>query len=398
MREDKPIIQTLMDTDLYKFSMQKTFLNNVPNVEARYRFKCRTAGVNLGRYAAEIREEVQSLASLSFSRAELDYLHNIPSLSGEYLAFLRDFRMDIHMVNVEAHGENLAIETQGSLVHVMPFEIYLLAIVQEVFTRNEYPDENYREARQRLEGKISFLKNSPRAHGFRYADMGGRRRESRAWHEYTVRRQAEELPEHFIGTSNMHLAMKYALTPIGTMAHEYLQAFQALCPRLADSQKVALETWLREFGGDLGTALTDVVGMDAFLRDLDLTLARQFAGFRHDSGCPYEWTDKLVARLKELQIDPTTKNAVYSDGLSLESAVTLFVAVKDRVKPLFGIGTHLTNDFGRQPLNLVIKMVACDDKPVAKISDSPGKGMCDDDNYLRKLMQEFRIAGHAAEM
>jgi nicotinate phosphoribosyltransferase len=398
MIKDKPIIHSLMDTDRYKFSMQKAFLTNYPDVNAHYRFKCRTTGVNIGRYADEIRAELQSLASLSFSREELDYLQNIPSLSGEYVDFLRFFRLDARLVNIEAHGEDLLIEALGPLVHVMPFEIYLLSIVQEVFTRNEYPHEDYREAKRRLEGKISFLQNSPAVHGFLYADFGGRRRESRDWHDYTVQRQSEALPEHFIGTSNMHLAMKYGLASIGTMAHEYLQAFQALCPRLAESQKVALETWVREFRGDLGTALTDVVGMDAFLRDLDLSLARQFDGYRHDSGCPYEWTEKLVARMKELQVDPMTKNAVYSDGLSMESAVTLFTAVKNAINPMFGIGTHLTNDFGRQPLNLVMKMVACNDQPVAKISDSPGKGMCEDAHFLRRLMQEFQIEGHVAEV
>lgn len=396
MRADKPIIRTLMDTDRYKFSMQKTFLHHYPGASAKYRFKCRTPGVNIGRYASEIREEVQSLDSLSFTGQELDYLRRIPSLSGDYIDFLRIFRLDSNFVNIEEQGGELLIEAEGPIVHAMPFELYLLSIVQEVYTRNEYPDQNYRESANRLEEKISYLQNNPAAHGFRYADFGGRRRESRDWHDHTVQRQAEALPQHFIGTSNMWLAMKYGLTPVGTMAHEYLQAFQALGPRLVDSQKIALETWVREFRGDLGIALTDVVGMDAFLRDLDLYFAKLFDGFRHDSGCPYQWTRKLVARLKELHIDPRTKTAVFSDGLTVETAVALHNSVKDEIKPLFGIGTHLTNDFGRPPLNLVMKMVECNGQPVAKISDSPGKGMCDNDNFLRYLMQVFRIEEDAS--
>lgn len=396
MKQDKPIIETLMDTDRYKLSMQKTFLHRYPGACARYRFKCRTQGVNLGRYADEIREQVQHLNSLAFSREELDYLGKIPSLAGDYVEFLRIFTLDDNFVNIEARGNDLAIEAEGPIIHTMPFELYLLPIVQEVFTRNEYPNEEYAEAKRRLEGKIAFLKETPDSKGFHYADFGGRRRESRAWHEYTVQRQAEALPDNFIGTSNMWLAMKYGLTPIGTMAHEYMQAFQALGPRLVDSQKVALETWVREFRGDLGIALTDVVGMNAFLRDLDIYFAKLFDGFRHDSGCPYEWTRKLVARLRELRIDPKTKTAVYSDSLTMETAVALYQSVKASINPVFGIGTHLTNDFGRPPLNLVMKMVECNGQPVAKISDSPGKGMCDNADFLRYLMQVFQIPAEAA--
>ncbi len=395
MKLDKPIIESLMDTDRYKLSMQKTFLHHHPGAFAKYRFKCRSFGADISGYADEIREEVASLDSLRFSAQELDYLRTIPSLTGDYLDFLRIFRLDDSFVHIDTLGPELVIEVEGPIVHTMLFELYVLQIVQEVFTRNQYPEEGYTEAERRLEQKIAYLRENPAARGFRYADFGGRRRESRQWHDYTVQRQAEALPGTFLGTSNMWLAMKHGLTPIGTMAHEYLQAFQALGPRLLDSQKIALETWVKEFRGDLGVALTDVVGMDAFLRDLDLYFAKLFDGFRHDSGCPYQWTEKLVRRLKELQIDPRTKTAVYSDGLTVESAVALYGAVKESIIPFFGIGTHLTNDFGRPPLNLVMKMVECNGQPVAKISDSPGKCMCDNPDFLRYLMQVFQVAAVA---
>lgn len=395
MKQDKPIIQTLMDTDRYKLSMQKTFLHHFPGAHARYRFRCRTKGVNLGKHADEIREQVRHLDSLSFTRAELDYIGRTPSLSGDYVDFLRIFRLDSNNVHIEVRGDDLCIEAQGPIVHAMPFELYLLPIVQEVFTRNEYPDEDYAEAKRRLEEKIAYVRGCGDAVDFRYADFGGRRRESRDWHEYTVLRQAEALPGNFIGTSNMWLAMKYGLTPIGTMAHEYLQSFQALGPRLVDSQKAALETWIKEFRGDLGIALTDVVGMDSFLRDLDLYFAKLLDGFRHDSGQPVKWTWKLVKRLEELRIDPITKSAVYSDGLTLVIAMALHRLVRNSIKPAFGIGTNLTNDFGRPALNLVMKMVECNGQPVAKISDSPGKGMCDNAEFLRYLMQVFQIPAEA---
>jgi nicotinate phosphoribosyltransferase len=391
MKQDKPIIRTLMDTDRYKFSMQKVFLRHYPAAKARYRLHCRTEGAGLGRYADEIREQVRHLDSLTFSREELGYLGRIPSLAGDYVDFLRTFRLDSSSVRIEARGNELIVEAEGPIVHAMPFELYILPIVQEVYTRNTYPGEDYVEAERRLDEKIAFVKRSDAAADFRYADFGGRRRESRDWHEVTVRRQAEALPDSFIGTSNMWLAMKYDLAPIGTMAHEYLQAFQVLGPRLVDSQKAALETWLEEFRGDLGIALTDVVGMDAFLRDLDLNFARLLAGFRHDSGQPVKWTWKLVQRLRDLNLDPLSKTAVYSDGLTLVTAMALHRLVRNSIRPVFGIGTHLTNDFGRPPLNLVMKMVECNGQPVAKVSDSPGKGVCDDENFMRYLKQVFRI-------
>ncbi len=392
MKQDKPVIETLMDTDRYKMSMQKAFLHHHPGAYARYRFKCRTQGVDLGQYADEIREQVRALDALTYSREELEYIKGIPSLTGDYVDFLRIFRLDSRMVSIENRNGELSIEAEGPIVYVMPFELYILPIVEEVYFRNEYPDLDYSEGRRRLEAKIDFIRSGEGLEGFRYADFGGRRRASRNWHDETVARQAEALPNRFIGTSNMWLAMKHGLAPIGTMAHEYLQAFQALGPRLVDSQKAALETWVREFRGDLGIALTDVVGMDAFLRDMDLYFAKLFDGFRHDSGCPFLWTRKLTDRLKELRIDPRTKTAVYSDGLTMEKAVTIYRTVKDSITAVFGIGTHLTNDCGPAPLNLVMKMVACNGQPVAKVSDSQGKGMCDNEDYLNYLMQVFRIA------
>jgi nicotinate phosphoribosyltransferase len=394
-QRDLPIITSLMDTDRYKFSMQKTFLHHYPAATAKYRFKCRNKGVWLGRYADEIREQVRALDSLTFTGEELAYCARIPSLAGDYIDFLRLFRLNSDYVSIRNVDGELEIVAEGPIVHTMPFELYLLPIVQEVYTRNVYPDQEYGEASRRLADKVAFLKAQPDLAGFRYADFGGRRRESRAWHEATVAYQAGELPGLFVGTSNMRLAMKYGLTPIGTMAHEYLQAFQALKVRLVDSQKAALETWVQEFRGDLGIALTDVVGIDAFLRDLDLYFAKLFDGFRHDSGCPYVWTDKLVARLLELRIDPKTKSVVYSDGLTMEGAVALYRTVRERINPSFGIGTHLTNDFGREPLNLVMKMTECNGQPVAKLSDSPGKGMCENPDFQRYLEQTFGIPGAA---
>jgi nicotinate phosphoribosyltransferase len=199
------------------------------------------------------------------------------------------------------------------------------------------------------------------------------------------------LGEHFAGSSNVFYAMKHGLLPLGTMAHEYLQACQALGPRLRDSQTFGFETWAREYRGDLGIALSDVYGMDAFLRDFDLYFCKLFDGARHDSGDPFDWGDRLLHHYEKNRIDPKTKTMIFSDGLNVPLAIQLFRRFGHRARMSFGIGTNLTNDLGYQPLQIVLKMVRCNGQPVAKLSDAPEKTMCDDLAYLNYLRQVFEI-------
>jgi nicotinate phosphoribosyltransferase len=207
----------------------------------------------------------------------------------------------------------------------------------------------------------------------------------------------EAVPDIFRGTSNVYLAKKLGITPIGTMAHEFLQAFQALDVRLRDFQKAALEAWVHEYRGDLGIALTDVVGMDAFLRDFDLYFAKLFDGLRHDSGDPYAWGDKAYRHYKKLKIDSRTKMLTFSDSLTIEKSWGLHEYFKSRFKTSFGIGTNLTNDMGHTPLNIVLKLVECNGQSVAKLSDSPGKTMTDNDTFLAYLRQVFEIPAPKTE-
>jgi nicotinate phosphoribosyltransferase len=183
--------------------------------------------------------------------------------------------------------------------------------------------------------------------------------------------------------------MKFGLIPIGTMAHEYMQSFQAFGVRLRDFQKASLEAWVQEYRGDLGIALTDVVGMDAFLDDFDLYFAKLFDGLRHDSGDPVVWGEKAIAHYAALRIDARTKRLVFSDGLNLDSAIALYRHFADRIMTGFGIGTHLTNDVGLAPLNIVMKLVQANGQSVAKLSDSPGKTLCKDETFLAYLRQVF---------
>jgi len=175
------------------------------------------------------------------------------------------------------------------------------------------------------------------------------------------------------------------------MAHEYLQACQALGPRLRDSQSFGFETWAREYRGDLGIALSDVYGFDAFLRDFDMYFCKLFDGARHDSGDPFEWGERLIRHYENNRVDPRSKMLVFSDALTFPLMIQLFERFRDRAKTAFGIGTNLTNDLGYTPLQIVIKMVRCNGQPVAKLSDTPAKNMCDDEAYVQYLRQVFEI-------
>lgn len=203
------------------------------------------------------------------------------------------------------------------------------------------------------------------------------------------------VPGQFKGTSNVQLAMELGLVPIGTMAHEYLQSYQSHGVRLRDFQRAALEDWVQEYRGDLGIALTDVVGMDAFLADFDLYFAKLFDGLRHDSGDPLVWAEKALAHYAKLRIDPHTKRLVFSDGLDLATAMRLYRTLGSRTQLGFGIGTHLTNDVGLNPINIVMKLTRCNGQPVAKLSDSPGKTLCDDTTFLAYLRQVFHVEPQA---
>ena len=278
-------------------------------------------------------------------------------------------------------------------MHQGSYEILVLAIVSELYFKGCDQAAALEEGRRRLNAKIELLLGSRgarrRRHPFEFFDFGLRRRFCAAWQREVVETLATRAPQHFKGTSNVLLAKELGLSPIGTMAHEYLQTYQAQGVQLRRSQSAALEDWVQEYRGDLGIALTDVVGMDAFLRDFDLYFAKLFDGLRHDSGDPVVWGEKALDHYRTLGIDAHTKRLVFSDGLTLARALDLFEHFADRVQVGFGIGTHLTNDVGLEPLNIVMKLTRCNGQPVAKLSDSPGKTQCDDETFLAYLRQVF---------
>ena len=318
-------------------------------------------------------------------------------IKSDFVDFLSLFRFQRRFIEVSTAGEQLQIVARGPLVHVMGFEIFVLYIVNELyFRRLPTGEEILASARQRLQDKIRLLQdNAAELNGsepFVFFDFGLRRRYSGAWHDEAVRTLQQALPDNFRGTSNVLLAKRYGLTPIGTMAHEYLQAYQAFGFRLRDFQQAALEGWVQEYRGDLGIALTDVVGMDAFLADFDLYFAKLFDGLRHDSGDPFVWGEKAIAHYQKLRIDPQTKRLVFSDWLNLPRAIELYRHFRDRIPTSFGIGTDLSNDTPHKALNIVMKITECNDQPVAKLSDAPGKTLCEDQTFLAYLRQVFKTA------
>ncbi|MFL6696174.1 MAG: nicotinate phosphoribosyltransferase [Vitreoscilla sp.] len=395
-----PILHSLLETDLYKFTMWQTMLHRHPQAQAEYRFACRnTPAFPLAELLAEVDEQLDHLCSLSFTEDELGYLAALRYVKNDFVDFLRIFRFQRRFIraSIAPGGQTLEIVADGPQVHVMAFEIYVLAIVNELYFRRSDQPAALVEGRTRLQAKIAALRafgagERPRAHPFEFFDFGVRRRFSGAWQEEVVRTLKDEVPQFFKGTSNVMLAKKFGLVAIGTMAHEYLQSYQAFDVRLRDFQKMALENWVQEYRGDLGVALTDVVGMDAFLADFDLYFAKLFDGLRHDSGDPIAWGEKALAHYAKLRIDAHTKRLTFSDGLDLETAFSIYRHFADRTQLGFGIGTNLTNDVGLLPLNIVMKLTQCNGQPVAKLSDSPGKTMCKDETFLAYLRQVFHHA------
>jgi nicotinate phosphoribosyltransferase len=393
-----PAITSLLETDLYKFTMWQALLHRHPATQAEYRFVCRNpadAAFPLAELLPEVNAALDQLCTLRFTADELDYLGSLRFIASDFVDFLRLFQFQRAFIRAWADGETLHIVARGPQVHVMGFEIPVLAIVNALYFRRVDAATAHAEGRRRLAAKIAQIRalaDAPaRRHPFELFEFGVRRRFSAAWQHEVVATLQRELPGVMKGTSNVHLARTLGLTPIGTMAHEYLQTYQALGVRLRDFQKAALEDWVQEYRGDLGIALTDVVGMDAFLADFDLYFAKLFDGLRHDSGDPFAWGEKALAHYAALRIDAHTRRLVFSDGLTVERALALYHHFADRVQLGFGIGTQLSNDLGPTPLNIVMKLVRANGQPVAKLSDSPGKTMCEDATFLAYLRQVFSL-------
>lgn len=390
----EPIITSLLDTDLYKFNMNQVMFHTHTDLIGEYHFKCRNEDVVFTEEMFnEINEQIDHLCTLSFTKDELDYLRSIRFIKDDYVEFLRLWHPIRDYVHTTWSPEGyLGIHVTGPLFSAMQFEIYLLEIVNEVYFRMKYNYEHLRlSASDRLNEKIAAFKGG--VYSFKFAEFGCRRRLSREWEDEVVRRFATET-KNMVGTSNVYLAKKYNLTPIGTFAHEFVQMYQGI-PKipLAYTNYYAMKDWYNEYKGDNGTALTDTITTDLFLLDFDRSMSNNFTGVRHDSGDPIRWGEKMIAHYKSYGIDPKTKTLLFSDSLNFDKAQVIYDYFSDKTKVSFGIGTFVSNDTMVEPLNIVIKLQYVNGNPVAKLSDAIGKTMCADPNYEEYLRNavKFRL-------
>lgn len=381
---------SLLDNDLYKYTMGQAVLHHFPCAEVEYKFICRKEA-DLLPLKEKIERKIDLLCESKITQEELDYLRTIRFLKKDYINFLEDFTLKRRLVKVYEQDGKLQISVKGPWIQTIFFEVPLLAIVSETYCEGRIAAEYaYEEGRKNLQKKIDYLNR--REEPFFLADFGTRRRFSKAWQDEVVGTLKKSFPKHFIGTSNLSLAMKHNVKPIGTMAHEWLQAGQGLNRvQLINSQKFMLEKWTEEYRGDLGIALTDTIGLNPFLKDFDSYLAKLYDGVRHDSGDPFTWGKAIVDHYKSLGIDPMTKTAIFSDNLNFEKASEIEEYFKNKIKVSFGIGTNLTNDVGINPLSIVIKLVSVNGNPVAKVSDEPQKVICENENFLTYLKNVFKL-------
>lgn len=391
----KQIINSLLETDAYKFSMGQAIYHQFTDYKTTWTFKCRNKEVKFTtEMIEEIRNQIKAYCQLRFTEDELAYLENIKWIKGSYVDFLRLWQPrfeDFEIIETEEEPCGMRIETKGTWLNTSMYEIPTLAIVNEVYFRMAYDyDLLIKSFEEKLDEKIHWLENERYRIG-NFSEFGLRRRLSAQAQEMAVQKlsKADIDFSHFVGTSNVYLAKKYHLTPVGTMAHEWImcvgQGNHKHNP--AYSNWYALDAWVKEYGVLNGTALTDAITTDCFLKDFQLTYSTLFSGVRHDSGDPFEWGDKMIEHYKSLGINPMTKTLLFSDGLDFERASALREYFKDRSNVAFGIGTYLSNDTCVPALNIVMKTTFCNGMDVAKISDTPGKGMCKNPAYVEYLQR-----------
>ena len=382
--------------------MMQAVFELYPDAEVEYRFTNRGVKKSDGTvdrhmatddFLTRFRGLVERLRGVHLDEAELYWLKTLGFFKPGFLAFLRTFSLNPDDVIIQSKipddykiepnktwkipEKELSITIRGTWFERILWEVPLLAMISETYYETIDRDWSYAGQDDLAKNKVDTLERG----GCYYADFGTRRRRSFRNQDHFIRIAKEHTNGHFIGTSNMHFAMKYGLKPIGTLAHEFSQAHQVL-GGIRHCNRYALEAWQKVYNGDLGIALTDTTTSKAFFDDFDPVVSRCFDGVRQDSGCPFEFTDMAVAHYKKHGIDPNTKTIIYSDGLTAEKAVEIKkYADEEGIKSGFGIGTHFTGSGfeNSPPLNIVIKMYSLNGVPVVKLSDSPGKATGDPD-------------------
>lgn len=403
---NRPIIHSILDTDAYKLHMQQAAFLLYPNTTVEAEFICRDAN-QLGYLVPAINDQIEYLSRLSLTNEEFDYLRSLPFFNLEYLNWLKQFRFKPETVKIANHSGSLAITLSGSWLNVILWEVPLLAIISElahlssnIISEEKLPTILTSHIDSILQ-PLTDYQNKPALENFQLAEFGTRRRYSYLTQKIVIEKLNESFNAvsnntkklgKFVGTSNYHFAQKFGLPAIGTQAHEWFQTHQQLSHSLDQFQRLALTNWLEVYPNSLGIALTDCLNMKAFLRDFDEELANRYQGIRHDSGDPIRWGEQAIKHYEECNIDPKTKTLVFSDSLTIEKAITLYERFHTRTQVLFGIGTHLTCNLPNiKPINMVIKVTKCNDHPVAKLSDTPGKTICKDTDFILRLKETFAI-------
>ena len=387
----KQIITSLLENDLYKFSMGQAIYHQFSDYKTTWSFKCRNEDVFFSpEMVDEIKRQIKMYCDLRFSEDELEYLNNIRWLKGSYIDFLRLWHPRFEDYEISSDDpKGLSIEIKGTWLNTSMYEVPTLAIVNEVYFRMQYDyEELEKEFKEKLQEKIKDLKTGKYNLGS-FSELGLRRRLSQDMQSLAIKELSQNsYPDSkLVGTSNVLLAKKYHLTPVGTMAHEWVQAVgqgnQKHNP--AYSNWYMMDAWVKEYGVLNGIALTDTITTDCFLKDFQLTYATLFSGVRHDSGDPFIWGKVMIAHYESLGINPKEKTLLFSDSLNFERASKIYAYFKDKCKVAFGIGTYISNDTAIEPLNIVLKITKCNGRDVAKLSDVEGKGMCKNPAYIDYL-------------
>lgn len=392
----RPIIKSMLDTDFYTFTMGQAVMHHYPDVWVKYRFKCRNFKETLIKMdqtelVDHVGLQMHYFCDLKFQDDEIEFLQMIPYFKEDYIARLEDFKPKQKYVTCEVVDGELYITIEGPWFETIWFEVPILSIVSELYSESTKvrPDDDLKK----LKRDIKYIDHLPIGNGgFAFSDFGTRRRFSFDYQERVLRYIKFNHPARLFGTSNVYFAKLLGLRAMGTMSHQWLQAHQQIT-KVIHSQFAALDVWSREYRGDLGIALSDVVGFSAFLNDFDKYFAKLFDGCRHDSGEPIQWGDKLISHYKGFDIDPRTKTGLFSDGLDFPLMAKLYTNFRERILTAYGIGTELTGRPWEDYIapQIVIKMVECNEAPVAKVSDSKGKGMCEDEGYYCYIKRVFDI-------
>ncbi len=378
------IINSILDTDLYKFTIQQFIFKLYPTVEVEYAFHNRDKTMVYTQEAYDVLvNEINGMSDLSISGDEwlwlFDKYRSIFDI--DYLEYIKDYRFDPKQVDIKLINGQLDIKIRGKWIETVLWEVPLMALISEIYFK--YCDTNWINDDLKLKNEVLNKAEALDEAKCKFADFGTRRRRNKETQDIVVMMMSRFAKYNtFTGTSNPYFAMKYKVPVIGTMAHEVICAISAL-ESMNRPNKVAMEKWREIYKDKLSIFLPDTYGINSFFKDFDQMRSYQWKGVRHDSGCPYEFTDKMIAHYASNDIDPTSKIIVFSDSLNYETAIKLSKYCEGKIMCSFGIGTHFTNDFKKpdgtksKPMNMVIKLVKCNGENVCKLSQNPEKAMGD---------------------